>query len=162
MHHAITWLWKSKINQHAQTIFLLKVWFSRLPFSHEKTVQLAATCPCMRAIDRSSHEDYRSILVLKSLANTPAGQSDRRFPPAPIRTRERLSRTGGQRRILFNWTRTPVRNTVQKAVFSLLQRPVSFIRYWPNGTFWVGGIETWLGVVRKTNRIPTRPNIGNR
>ncbi len=35
------------------------------------------------------HAGYRSILVLASLANTRAGQSERRSPPAPIRTPER-------------------------------------------------------------------------
>ncbi len=49
---------------------------------------VAATCAYTRAIDRSSRAGYRSILVLTSLANTRAGQSERRLPPAPIRTPE--------------------------------------------------------------------------
>ncbi len=43
-----------------------------------------ATC----AINRSPRAGYRSILVLTSLANTRAGQSERRLPPAPIKTPE--------------------------------------------------------------------------
>ncbi len=50
--------------------------------------QLAATYPCTRAIDRSLRADYQSILVLTSLANTRAGQSERPVPPAPIITPE--------------------------------------------------------------------------
>ncbi len=49
---------------------------------------VAATCAYTRAIDRSSRAGFRSILVLTSLANTRAGLSERRFPPAPIRTPE--------------------------------------------------------------------------
>ncbi len=49
---------------------------------------VAATCAYTRAIDRSLREGYRSILVLTSLANTRADQSERRLPPAPIRTPE--------------------------------------------------------------------------
>ncbi len=55
---------------------------------------------CTRAIDRSSRVGYRSILVLTSLANTRAVQSERRIPPAPIRAPECSSRLSGQRRIL--------------------------------------------------------------
>ncbi len=39
--------------------------------------QLAVACPCTRAIDRSSHAEYWSILVLRSSASTRAGQSGR-------------------------------------------------------------------------------------
>ncbi len=49
---------------------------------------VTATCAYTRAIDRSSCAGYRSILVLTSLANTRDGQSERRLPPAPIRTPE--------------------------------------------------------------------------
>ncbi len=63
--------------------------------------QLAATCLCTRAIDRSSHAGYRSVLVLTLLDNTRTGQSERRVPPAPIRTPEWSSRLSSQRRILF-------------------------------------------------------------
>ncbi len=51
---------------------------------------VAASCKlrCKRAIDRSSRAGYRSILALTSLANTRAGQSERRVPPVPIRTPE--------------------------------------------------------------------------
>ncbi len=58
-----------------------------------------AACPYTRAIDRSSHAGYRSILVLTSLAYTRSGQSERRVPSAPIRMPERSSRLSGQRRI---------------------------------------------------------------
>ncbi len=54
---------------------------------------------------RSSHADYRSILVLTSLANTRAGQSERRVLPAPIRTHEWSSRQSDQRRILVTQPR---------------------------------------------------------
>ncbi len=49
---------------------------------------VAATYTYPRAIDRSLRAGYRSILMLTSLANTRADQSERRLPPAPIRTRE--------------------------------------------------------------------------
>ncbi len=49
---------------------------------------VAATCAYTRAIDRSLRAGYRSILVLTSLANTRADQSERRLPPAPVRTPE--------------------------------------------------------------------------
>ncbi len=49
---------------------------------------VAATCAYTRAIDRSSRAGYRSILVLTSLANRRADQSERRLPPVPIRTPE--------------------------------------------------------------------------
>ncbi len=58
---------------------------------HESTGEwhaAAATCAFMPAIERSSRVGYRSILVLTSLANTRAGQSERRLPPAPIRMTE--------------------------------------------------------------------------
>ncbi len=48
------------------------------------------------------------------------------------------------------WTRTLHRNTIQKTVFSLMYFPDSFILFWPSCYF--GGIETWLGVVRRTSR----------
>ncbi len=57
------------------------------------------------AIDRSSRAGYRSIPVLTSLPNTRPGQSERRVPPAPIRTPEWSSRLSGQRRILFTQPR---------------------------------------------------------
>ncbi len=63
--------------------------------------QLAATCPCTRAIDRSSHAGSRSILVPTSLAKTRADESELRVPCAPIRTPEWSSRLSGHRRILF-------------------------------------------------------------
>ncbi len=56
------------------------------------------------------------------------GQSERRFPPAPIRTLERSSHQGGQKMntihtaVRHNWTPTPSRNIVQKAVFFLMHR----------------------------------------
>ncbi len=46
------------------------------------------------------HACYRSILELTSLSYTRAGKSERRVPPAPIRTPERSSRLSDQRRIL--------------------------------------------------------------
>ncbi len=49
---------------------------------------VAATCAYTRAIDRSSRAGYRSIFLLTALANTRAGQSGRRLPPAPIRMPE--------------------------------------------------------------------------
>ncbi len=49
---------------------------------------VASTGAYTRAIDRSLRAGYRSILVLTSLANTRADQSERRLPPAPIRTPE--------------------------------------------------------------------------
>ncbi len=48
---------------------------------------VAATSAYTRAIDRSLRAGYRSILVLTSLANTRADQSERRLPP-PVRTPE--------------------------------------------------------------------------
>ncbi len=55
---------------------------------HISCGMLAATCLCTCAIDRSSRAGYRSTLLLTSLANTCAGQSERHVPPAPIRTPE--------------------------------------------------------------------------
>ncbi len=66
---------------------------------------VAATCAYTRAIDLSSRAGYRSILVITSLANTRAGQSERRIPPVPITTPEWSSRLSGQRRILFTQPR---------------------------------------------------------
>ncbi len=40
---------------------------------------------------------FRTIFVLTSLANTRAGQSERRVPPVPIRTPEWPSRLSGQK-----------------------------------------------------------------
>ncbi len=111
--------------------------------------QLAAPCPCTRAIDRSSRAGYRSILVLTSLANTRAGQSECRYPPAPIRTPEWTSRLSGQRRILFTQpcgTPKP-RNIVQKAVFSLMHFPASFICLWPSCHFDLGGLRHGCGLL---------------
>ncbi len=67
--------------------------------------QLAATYPCTRAIDHSSHTGYQSSLVLSSLTDRRAGQSERRVPPAPIRTPEWPSRLSGQMRILYTQPR---------------------------------------------------------
>ncbi len=58
------------------------------PIATSSLDTVAATCAYTRAIDLSSRAGYRSILVLTSLANTRAGQSERRLPPAPIRTPE--------------------------------------------------------------------------
>ncbi len=59
----------------------------RVP-THRWTIRSngAATCADVRSIDRSSNAGYRSILVLTSLVNTCAGQSERHVPPAPFRT----------------------------------------------------------------------------
>ncbi len=111
-----------------------------------------ATCPCTHAIYRSSLAVYRSILVLASLANTRAGQSERRVPPAPIRTPELSSRLSGQKAnsihiaAWHNWARTPPPNIVRfPNAFSCLIYPSLAI-----APFWFGGIETWLGAVRRT------------
>ncbi len=53
------------------------------------------------------------------------------------------------------WTRTPPLNIVQKAVFSLIRFPALFICLCPSGHF-DSGVETWLGVIRRTNRFITR------
>ncbi len=90
---------------------------------------VASTCAYTRAIDLSSRAGYRSIFVLTSLANTCTGQSERRSPPAPIRTPEWSSRISGQLRILFT---EPPSNNNQKAVFSPIHFPASFIRLWPS------------------------------
>ncbi len=62
--------------------------YSAIMRSHQEYA-VAATCAYMRAID---HSGYRSVLVLTSLANTCAGQSERHSPPAPIRMPDRSSR----------------------------------------------------------------------
>ncbi len=60
------------------------------------------------------------------------------------------------------WTRTPSVYIVQKAVFTLIHFPVSFIRLLPSGDSDLGGgIETWLGAVPKTNRILAAELIGH-
>ncbi len=61
---------------------------ARLPYYEANVGFVAATCAYTRAIDLSSRTGYRSILVLTSLANTRAGQSERRLPPSPISTPE--------------------------------------------------------------------------
>ncbi len=58
---------------------------------------LAIICTCTRVIDRSSRVSYRLNVVLTSLADTRAGQSERCLPPAPIRTPEWPSRLSDQR-----------------------------------------------------------------
>ncbi len=45
------------------------------------------------------HKCYRSLLTLMPKSYTRSGQSERRTPPAPIKTPEWSSRLGGQRRI---------------------------------------------------------------
>ncbi len=48
--------------------------------------------------------------------------------------------------------RTPSLNFVSKAVFSrLIYLPLTIV------PFWFGGIEIWLGVIRRTNRYLTEP-----
>ncbi len=83
-----------------QLLVLVKP-YKRFQIRACSTLVRAATCPSTRAIDRSSHVDCRSILVLTSLANTRAGQSEGRIPPAPFRTPEWSSHLSGQRRILY-------------------------------------------------------------
>ncbi len=58
------------------------------------------------------------------------------------------------------WTRTPARNTAQKAVFSLIHCPASFIRLWPSCHFDLGGIQTWFGAVCRTTLqfLPLKTN----
>ncbi len=103
----------------------------------------------------SLHAFYRSILVLTSLANMRADQSQRRVPPAP----EWPSHLSGQRRILF----TQPRSTLEDERYLW----ISFLRlYFPVCIFpphlsafhraiLIWGIETWLGAVPRTNRMPT-------
>ncbi len=73
-----------------------------------------------------------------SLTNTCASQSQRRLPPAPIRMPEWSSRLSGQKAnsihtaTWHDWTQTPPLNIVQKAVFSLMHFPASFICLWPS------------------------------
>ncbi len=69
-----------------------------------------------RAIDRSSRAGYRSILVLTLLANMHAGLSERRVPPAPIKTPEWSSRLSGQRRILFTQPRDATQHECQLVI----------------------------------------------
>ncbi len=129
--------------------------FISTPSSELVLQQLAATCPCTRAIDRSSRAVYRSILGVTSLTNTRVGQSERRIPPAPIRTPEWSKANSIHTAAWHNWTRTPARNIVQKTVFSLIHLPASFIRLWPSCHFDLGEIETWLGAVPRANRLLT-------
>ncbi len=103
----------------------------------------------------SLHAGYRSVLVLTSLANTRAGQSELRDPPAPIRTPEWSSRLSGQKRILrtqpehegqlvilFRWLHFPL--YISPPLTSAFGHRVNLI--------W--GTETWLAAVRRTNRNP--------
>ncbi len=105
----------------------------------------AAAYPYTRAIDRSSHASYRSILVLTLLAYTRSGLSERRVPPAPIRAPEWSSRLSGQRLILF--TQSPVMPELRLEVCIL---PNTFSRliypFLATVPFRFGGIETRLGV----------------
>ncbi len=48
-----------------------------------------------------------------------------------------------------NWTRTPARNVVQKAVFSLIHFPASFICLWPSCYFDLGGSRHGWGLFLK-------------
>ncbi len=106
------------------------------------------------------HAGYRSILVLTSLAYTRAGQSERRIPPAPISTPTWSSRLSGQWRILLKQTRGTPENEHHLVIslrrlhfpntFSCLIYPSLAIE-----PFRFGGIETWLGDVRRASQFPT-------
>ncbi len=78
-----------------------------------------------------------------NILHTRLGRSERRAPPAPIRTPERSSRLGGQK---ANSSHTaPRHNIVQKAIFALTHFPAAFIRLWPSCHIDLRGIDTWLG-----------------
>ncbi len=82
-----------------------------------------AACPCARAIDRSSHVGYRSLLTRTPIAYTRPGQSECRIPPAPIRTPERSSRLGGQMRILGTHSRASRLNPNARLYFPYFSSP---------------------------------------
>ncbi len=128
---------------------------------------LAATCAFTRAIDRSSCAGYRSILVLTSLANTRTGQSERRSPPAPIRTPEWSSRLSGQMRILFTQPRgAPEHERHLLVSFRRLYFPLYIflphLSVFEHRPILILGIETWLGVVREQTNYPQRHTRSNK
>ncbi len=102
----------------------------------------------MRVIDRSSRAGYRSIFVLTSLANT-------RWPTRTLRstwanqnacvviTLKRPKTNSIHTAAWHAWTRTPPLNIVQKAVFTLIHLPTSFICLCHRAIL-IWGIETWL------------------
>ncbi len=88
----------------------------------------------MRAIERSSHPDYRSLLALTSTAYTRSCQSARHLPLAPIKTQERFSRLGDQMRTLGAQPRVTTehaRNIVNTAALSEYNLLVSLNCLWP-------------------------------
>ncbi len=119
------------VDWRTQVSVCIKLASRRLPLARSSRLQTAAS-PCTRAIDRTSHAGYRSILVLTSLANTRAGQSKRYIPAAPIRTRELSLRQSGQRQILTHLDASRLhthasRNITLKAVPFPIQIFVPFI-----------------------------------
>ncbi len=108
---------------------------------------VVATCAYTRAIDCSSRAGYRSILVLTSLANTCAGQSKRRSPPAPII--DDWVVITPKRPVVNSIHTTPPLYIVQKTVFSLIHFLPSLIHLWPSCHSDLG-IETWLSAVPRT------------
>ncbi len=108
---------------------------------------LVIRCAYTRAIDRSSHAGYRSILVLTSLTNTCGGQSECRSPPTPIRTLVWSSRLSGQRRILFIQPRgTPEQERHLVISLRRLYFPSSFICPWPSCHLDLGGSRHGWGL----------------
>ncbi len=121
---------------------------------------VATTCPCTRAIERSSHASHRLIRVLTSLANTHAGQSERCLPPAPIRTPELSSRLSGQRWILFTQPRgTPEQERQLVISFRRLYFPwyifPPHLSAFGHRAILIWGDRDMAGRCSRTNRIPT-------
>ncbi len=97
--------------QNRFVVVTLILWIKAREAFVEASCYLLA--PCTRAIDRSSRANYRSILVLTSLANTCAYQ-DAWVVITPKRPKANSIRSAAW----HAWTRTQPRNIVQKSVFS--------------------------------------------
>ncbi len=99
-----------------------------------------------------------SVDQFSCLRNTCTGQSERRSPPAPIRTPEWSSCLSGQMRILFTQPRATPEHECH-LVISFIRLNFSEYIFPPHLStfgrrailFW--GIETWQGTVPRPNRI---------
>ncbi len=73
----VVWAKENKWNVLEKEKFIvLLTWEGSISKCEKIASFVAATCAYTHAIDRSSRAGYRSILVLTSLANTRAGQSE--------------------------------------------------------------------------------------
>ncbi len=111
----------------------------------------------------SLHACNRSIIhVRRGIISRHAGQSERRGPPAPIRTPEWSSRLSGQRRILFTQVRgTPKHERHLLISLRRLYYPLLIFSHhlsaFGHRAILIWGDRDMTGVVRRANRIPTDP-----